>query len=628
MAQVSSTEYLEKYLSDFAVSNQDEETMISNAIIASQQDYLAQRSQTSSSSSAATINEVVIPTEEEKKLWFSYKRIEQPKDLNIKLFPHQLVTVYDMELLERTQKVKINENLIYQTSFSILGDIPGYGKSISIVALILRDKMSWDISKPHLTTTVQSYGDCLKSVLVNRPKVRISTTLLLVSPNLVEQWKEYFNFVKPGKLTVCEIVKTSDIENFDPEQWDVVIVSSVRYNEFMKAAGNIVWKRFVFDDAPSTPIPNMANIEAGFTWFVSATYNSLLRIRNVGYMRCFFRSFDSNILQHLTIVNNERFIRSSFKMPETIYKQYYCVNPRIMNVISNYIDAETRRMIGANDFRAAVTKLGGSIYDSNNLVEIVLKKHKKKLHDANMSLEMWSERHGSQAEKEKESWTRRVKELEANIKDIETKYKNILSEECSICYSTIENAIMTPCCNNVFCGTCIIRWLEDKKNCPMCRSPILPRELIYIDTKVDDKKEKFDEKEEEEKVEKMEKTDTVLKIVKDCIARNGQILLFSEFEESFNVIRRNFVLNKIPYVELSGQKTLRDQKIKRFHEGEVKVIFVHTRYSSAGLNLQNATDIIFYHKMEDGPKKQCLGRALRVGRSQDLIVHELLYDNE
>ena len=84
-------------------------------------------SSSSSSSSSATA------LKEKMELWETYPRIPQPDELRITLFPHQLVTVHKMETLERLRKIKKTEQTFFMTDFGILGDIPGYGKSFSIV---------------------------------------------------------------------------------------------------------------------------------------------------------------------------------------------------------------------------------------------------------------------------------------------------------------------------------------------------------------------------------------------------------------------------------------------------------------------------------------------------------------
>ena len=93
------------------------------------------------------------------ELWDTYPRIDQPADLAITLFAHQRVTVSNMESLERVRKIKRDSSSVFMTDFGILGDIPGYGKSLSVVALILRDMMPWDIKKSNERQDIYTYNN-------------------------------------------------------------------------------------------------------------------------------------------------------------------------------------------------------------------------------------------------------------------------------------------------------------------------------------------------------------------------------------------------------------------------------------------------------------------------------------
>jgi hypothetical protein len=58
------------------------------------------------------------------------------------------------------------------------------------------------------------------------------------------------------------------------------------------------------------------------------------------------------------------------------------------------------------------------------------------------------------------------------------------------------------------------------------------------------------------------------------------------------------------------------------------LIINSVRYSS-GLNLQTATDVIFVHQITDAAWEiQVTGRALRIGRTNNLNIHYVLYENE
>jgi SNF2 family DNA or RNA helicase len=63
--------------------------------------------------------------------------------------------------------------------------------------------------------------------------------------------------------------------------------------------------------------------------------------------------------------------------------------------------------------------------------------------------------------------------------------------------------------------------------------------------------------------------------------------------------------------------------LNSFKTGETEVIFLNSRYCCAGINLQDATDIILYHEMNFNAETQIIGRANRIGRKVSLNVHHL-----
>ncbi len=68
--------------------------------------------------------------------------------------------------------------------------------------------------------------------------------------------------------------------------------------------------------------------------------------------------------------------------------------------------------------------------------------------------------------------------------------------------------------------------------------------------------------------------------------------------------------------------------IAKYKAGEIKCLLLNARFFGSGLNLENTTDIIIYHRMNTELKKQVEGRAQRPGRTCQLKIHELLYENE
>ena len=102
-----------------------------------------------------------------------------------------------------------------------------------------------------------------------------------------------------------------------------------------------------------------------------------------------------------------------------------------------------------------------------------------------------------------------------------------------------------------------------------------------------------------------------------------KILIFSNYNETFNVIKRFLDEKKYNYLELRGTKEKRDNVIDSYKFGNVNILLLNTIQSGAGLNLQETSDIILFHKIHDYQKIQVIGRANRIGRKIELNVHYL-----
>jgi hypothetical protein len=62
---------------------------------------------------------------------------------------------------------------------------------------------------------------------------------------------------------------------------------------------------------------------------------------------------------------------------------------------------------------------------------------------------------------------------------------------------------------------------------------------------------------------------------------------------------------------------------------ETIVMLVNAQQYCAGLNLENTTDLVFFHRILDkNIEAQVAGRAQRIGRQSNLNIHYLLYNNE
>jgi SNF2 family DNA or RNA helicase len=196
-------------------------------------------------------------------------------------------------------------------------------------------------------------------------------------------------------------------------------------------------------------------------------------------------------------------------------------------------------------------------------------------------------------------------------------------EDCPICMCELENPVLLPCCQHLFCGGCILKCSETKNSCPMCRSVIHFQNVTSIVSK--DKHSKKDTRYIPNKPKS--KQDCLIDLIKRELQYNPRkkFIVFSSYDETFDLIRNDFKTGDISFVELTGTKAMKNKRLNSYRNGDTSVIFLNSKTNCAGINLQETTDIILYHDMDEMYETQIIGRANRIGRKEDLTVHRFIY---
>ena len=412
-----------------------------------------------------------------------YSNIElvpQPKNFRRNLYKHQLSAIHKLENLEHNNDIKLdeysNEERYITTNIGIFSDITGYGKTSSIIGLIIRDKMRWELSNNYVHSSIEGVlGDGRVKIFRDKIYKRLNTNLVIANQSIIKQWKNELEFTD---LKVDMITTKLKCSKNKPEDFDVILCSPSMYNRYTKIHEKYSWKRLIFDEPTHTKIPSMNTIICGFIWFVTATPYLLLN-KNCNRMSNFLYSlFNYNtpesIFSKLIVKNQDEFVKLSCKLPDIDHKYYKCYQP-IVNIINGFINDQVLTMIQAGDIRSAVKYLGGD--ESDNIHELVRARKLEDLEDIKQKIIKY-ERRNDQERLNK--WKLRKTQVEDNIKELDERFKDALNSNCNICLSSMRQPILLSCCQNLFCGKCIFKWLETKRTCPLCRSNINSDNIIYI----------------------------------------------------------------------------------------------------------------------------------------------------
>lgn len=567
--------------------------------------------------------------------------------INIPLFPHQNTSVRDLEKLEREKRRDIGNKYIEMT-MGVFGDLPGFGKSLSLVALIDRDKMFWDLETPFEYEEIEAFGP--SSTYITKRKIkkeRLDCTFIVASTSIIGQWEKEMK--RAGKIRCHTITKRAHM-NIDPNDYHTILCSDAMYNTFVEKFEDYAWKRFIFDEAASTHIPSMKSVYAGFYWFVTATFPNLSKIR--GRKQHFLKSIFSTIspltFEYMLVKNDDEYVKRSYSIPIPITISHQCIKPGVLEVVGDMIGNDVIAMISAGNINGAINHLGGDD-GPKNIIEIVTLNTREDLECAQRKVkENFPTRNKDSVHKERyKKWVDTVESLTKKLKTIKERFENYLrDEDCFICKDKIENPVLLPCCQQIGCIECITQWLKNHTSCPHCRTNIVIGDLISVtdrksvEIEIEDDIEADSDGEErkegerrnekslmklplnkKKKYEILNKQDKIIEIIKD--KPNGKFIVFSLHDNTFDIIKKSFDDQHMKYVEIKGARETREKRLKMYQTGDLNTIFLNAKFNGAGINLEMTTDIIIYHEMDPLMKIQLIGRANRVGRIGPLTIHTL-----
>lgn len=556
--------------------------------------------------------------------------------------------------VDDTQSVKLN--------MGVIADRVGSGKSFVVLALIKTNNIT-----SNTTHVVKSYG--LNGMIFESfdSSVSMKTNVLVIPHNLPAQWEKAVNdfgggirYIMLNKKKVFEHILNGDVKI---EDYDLLIVTSTYYKQLASyiREKRLKVQRLIFDEIDNVVISGCTRINAMFYWFITASYGNVLYprgfhtfdsgtrryvyfaegMRTPGFVKTVFTELADNLPKELmklvVIKNKESYVQASLQLPPINNKIITCMTPTSIRILSGVVDNEIINALNANDVVGAMNLISSSHKTSErNIITLMIDKYKKEVNNLNARLRMIKELqydHERDRQTDENELLKKIKDVQNKIKLIEERIHS--NEFCSICYDDIDNKTVVECCQNSFCFKCISIWMSKKSLCPMCKTVIIQDNLFIVDNseagpstsnavakpKKDlfnsDYTKQFDKNTNLKKILKMRKVDPKFK----C-------LLFSCYDNSFHTIVPILESVGISYSYVKGRGDVIKNIVNRYKTGDLQVLLINVHDYGSGLNLENTSDIVMFHKFDSEIEKQVIGRAHRYGRSGELTVWYLLHGNE
>jgi hypothetical protein len=606
----------------------------------------------------------------------------QPKEVKVKLKPHQLTLLHkciELEnskihlrdyphIMEKYPGIQENDNI--KTNMGIIGDKAGAGKSYVILSLIMCNK---NINYYQ----IKSFGYDKVFMNISSPMACYKTNILVIPHNLYYQWEVYIkNIAEPNTFSYKMISRNNDLIEFINDakrigNYDIIVITDSYYRPMANIINmnDIKINRLIFDEIDSLRLPQNKNISCKFLWLLTASYSNLLypkgytqrdehlgQVRrtngliNKGYIKDLFINIyyqmDKQLAHLLVLKNADEYVNISFDIPEPVQMVIECREPLYTKLLNGIVDRDIIKCLNADNYQGAIDAFcHHQKKTQDNIIDIIISSYTTEIHNIQVQIDSIRQMvfYTYDVELNRIEQNNKINKLNLQIIDIERKITNIKdrvqkNDLCNICFDdTISNKTKTvvKCCTNVFCFCCINIWLSKNKECPLCKTELNQKDLFLIQ-----KQEQIDKFNEQNKASII--SDNINEIVTskefdklknlEILLRNkpatDKLLIFSEYDISFDHISKILERLNISYSHLKGNKYQIQKTINDYKLGHIQVLLINFYNYGSGLNLECTDGIIIFHSFATEMMKQVVGRAQRIGRTQPLKINYLLNENE
>lgn len=514
----------------------------------------------------------------------------------ITLYKHQLNSIKTMEDLEENRAIVVSDSITVHTRVGILCDVAGFGKSYSVIGMIKRSKGKYGYIDDDIISTAA--GGLIRREETERKEVS-NCNLILVGKATLNQW------IDKLKLTDLKwkCVRTrEEAENTNSDEYDIILVTEKNYNYVIQCNYWITWKRFIYDDPCSYRVKAMKTPSAGFVWFLTSEPSKIFlkHFKNsTGYMKdVILKNIDDylefeKVYRCLFVKNTKDILRVSYSLPEVKSHEYVC-HVRLYSIIRQLLPEEVKKAIRAGDAWHAMHLLRGNESTEKNATLKTIIKQKK-------------------IEEVKDRYTE--DQLKTLLKEIDTRFDNMLNEMCPVCFMSLTDPVIEMNCQQMFCESCLDKSMG---KCPNCRVDFKPSSVVRVSTT-----ETTEEETEELHRPRLTKEQTIISIITSV--SGGKFIIYSTFENSFTLIRKVLEENKIKYVEFNDRGAVY-RKVNQIKKSEIEVVFLTDYATTNGVDMLDVTDIIFYHDVEINDLNAVVSKANRIGRESTLNIHRLKAD--
>jgi SNF2 family DNA or RNA helicase len=594
----------------------------------------------------------------------------QPPEIKVPLRPHQLAMIHAMQEKQRDciEGFQVNNETHYSQS-AILGDKVGSGKTLTTLGFIAHRKLN------PITSVFRRIHDRSQTTFWSQKPVNIlecsGNTLIIVPHTLFHQWK--FAIQQQTTLSFFEVKTTKALEKTDFNELiktrDVTLMSNTIIRNFMNGENRhlLQWSTVIFDEIDSIHFTSTVPMpKANFYWLITATWPNIIfqglymyisntyvsqrasslhpelidllhqqnQVTNANsyYSRYDVKSahFFSGFLSkhpsrgYLVLRTNSKFMEQSWRSPPIVETRIICETPVSHRIIAQFVTPEIQELLHAGDIQTALEKLGVNNTSQSSLITALCETREKELDRLEKTLAFKETMDYSTPQAKEQAITilkNKINSIKEQIATLKQRILHVQDEICAICFEEPKVPTFVLCCERLFCGACIINCIQRNPSCPLCRASLDYKRLRQLE-----KDENSVKKEEVIQPKNPKKKEALLKLITET--QGGKFLVFNRYDNPFLEIEGDLLERGIRVATVKGNKDHISNTLRQFEKGEIQVLLMNSMHAGVGMDLKSATHVVLMHLMKTEEERQIIGRAIRLGRTEQLNLVRLLHEGE
>lgn len=555
------------------------------------------------------------------------------------LFPHQIKSVELMLEAESRMEIVTESKISFKSNYGILSNPIGSGKTLTMLTLLNNHPLTLDtcksvfIRRSGIQLDIKGYlMEPVRDEFLDECRY-IPYQLVVCTKPLINEWVNEAETSGIPIHTVSTDTQAKKLETKPPKPHSIIVVHTEQLQLVCKTlsgtmeSGHVVFDRVVFDDIHmAKKWKTIRYTTFGlFTWFLSAT-PGVLTHSNVGVR---LRSLCPVLPNDYMLIRTSHLVNVpviTYVEPPVVTKHHLVDTHWMSDSLAGILTHEVKHMLNMGDYdgirRHFKNILGEEV--CKPIHELVLDAEVAELDKLKKAFEKYEEEGMNTT-----NITNKILSQKRKIDGIRERIDVVNQEEaeCPICMCDVERKEMsiTPCCFNMFCTECINNEIKVRKACPTCRAPLKKSGLLkvtesgqtismtHIASMTIKKNSDRSYKTVYEAVEKIMSQDF-----------NKKYIIFTETNDTVKTYKKYLeAVPEIKLASLSGRLSTIKKGIDELREGSLNALFLNSKSSEAGLNLQFVDEIIFIGYCGEDRYNQAIGRVRRYPRTEPVVVHRV-----